>query len=382
MARWFFLVGGAAGTIAKTMSAYDMTVSDAIYGLCERYVSRQRLTAMLDREFALLIERLAERRGSTTRFFVFANTVAARSYSSREDMQAEGWLGLRFMTEPLGESSDIILHTCLLDVENLHQQEALGILGVNLVYAGLHWQQDLTAFLDSLLENLAAGRVEVDMLHLTGPAFKGVDNRLVAVQLVQRGLAKATMFLANGELVPPGELLYKKSVMVERGSFRPVTNATLHMLECALSRFGEEPKVQPETVTVLVEMTLDNLLDGDHINHRDFIDRVDFLGALGKNVLISNFLPHHQLAAFLFRHTKKMTPLVMGVPTLREIFDEKYYKGLEKALLKVLVGSSNTISRSTLIRSDQRRLVNSAQRTTCRWHLTFGISTPTLWITA
>ena len=334
VARWFFRVGGASGTIAKTMSAYDMTVSDAIYGPCERYVSRQRLTAMLEREYGLLIERLAQKRGASTKFFVFANTVAARSYSSRKDMEAHGWLGVRFQTEPQGEPSQIIIHARLLDPENLQEQEALGVIGVNLLHAALYHHADPAALLDALLDNLTAERVEVDMVKLTGPAFAGVDNRVMALQLVQRGLTKAAMFLASGEVVQPADALYKKSILVERGSFRPVTKTTLDMLECATSLFVQEPKVQGEDVTVLMEMTLKNLIDGDRIDPKDFLDRVDILAALGKNVLISNYGEYHRLAAYLFRHTKKMIGIVMGVPTLREIFEEKYYADLEGGILE------------------------------------------------
>lgn len=333
VARWFFRVGGAAGTIAKTMSAYDMTVSDAIYGPCERYVSRQRLTAMLEREYGLLIERLGQKRGASTKFFVFADTVAAKSYS-RKDVEAHGWLGVRFQTEPEAEPSEIIIHARLLDPENVQQQEALGISGVNLVHAAFYLHHDPAALLDALLDNLTTERVEVDMVKLTGPAFKGVDNRVMALQLVQRGLTKAAMFLASGEVVQPADVLYKKSIMVERGSFRPVIKTTLDMLECATSLFVQEPKVQGEEVTVLMEMTLKNLIEGDRIDPKDFLDRVDILGALGKDVLISNYGEYHRLAAYLFRHTKKMIGIVMGVPTLREIFEEKYYADLEGGILE------------------------------------------------
>ena len=333
VARWFFRVGGAAGTIAKTMSAYDMTVSDAIYGPCERYVSRQRLTAMLEREYGLLIERLGQKRGANTKFFVFADTVAAKSYS-RKDVEAHGWLGVRFQNEPLGEPSEIIIHARLLDAENVQQQEALGIIGVNLVHGAVYLHQTPEALLDSLLDNLTTERVEVDMVKLTGPAFKGVDNRVIALQLVQRGLTKAAMFLASGEVVQPADVLYKKSILVERGSFRPVIKTTLDMLDCATSLFVQEPKVQGEEVTVLMEMTLKNLIEGDRIDPKDFLDRVDILGALGKNVLISNYGEYHRLAAYLFRHTKKMIGIVMGVPTLREIFEEKYYADLEGGILE------------------------------------------------
>jgi hypothetical protein len=332
VARWFFRVGGASGTIAKTMSAYDMTISDAIYGPCDRYVSRQRLQSMLDREFALLVERLHEKRGATTRFFVFANTVVARSYTRKDE--GHGWLGMEFQTEANHPPSQIIIHVRLLDKENLPEQEALGIVGVNLVFGALYQHEDPYSLIDSLLDNLTNDRVEVDMIEFSGPAFQMVDNRLMALQLVQKGLTKAAMFTANGEVVQPADVLYKKCIIVERGSFRPVTKVTIDMLECATAQFVQEPKVQGEDVVELMEMTLKNLIEGDKIDHKDFLDRVDILCALGKTVLISNYAEYHRLAAYLFLYTKKMTGIAMGVPSLREIFDEKYYTDLEGGILE------------------------------------------------
>ncbi|HYR84634.1 MAG TPA: TonB-dependent receptor [Terriglobia bacterium] len=332
LARWFFRVGGASGTIAKTMSAYDMTISDAIYGACDRYVSRQRLQSMLDREFALLVERLNEKRGSTTRFFAFADTVAARSYTRQDE--AHGWLGIQFQTEAQGPPSQIIIHVRLLDTENVQEQEALGVIGVNLVYGAIYQHSDPYALIDSLLDNLTTERVEVDMIKFSGPAFAIVDNRLMALQLVQKGLTKAAMFIANGEVVQPADVLHKKCILVERGSFRPVTRVTIDMLECATAQFVQEPKVQGEDVVVLMEMTLRNLIEGDKIDHKDFLDRVDILGAMGKTVLISNYSEYHRLASHLFLYTKKMIGIAMGVPTLREIFDEKYYTDLEGGILE------------------------------------------------
>ena len=332
VARWFFRVGGASGTIAKTMSAYDMTVSDAIYGPCERYVSRERLQSMLDREFALLAERLNEKRGATTRFFVFADTVVARSYTRKDD--AHGWLGVEFETEPRGPASQIIIHVRLLDTENVQEQETLGIVGVNLVHGAFYEYMAPYALIDSLLDNLTTDRLEIDMIKFSGPAFATVDNRLMSLQLVQKGLTKAAMFLPNGEVVQPADVLHKKCIIVERGSFRPVTKVTIDMLDCATAQFVQEPNVQGEDVVVLMEMTLKNLIEGDKIDHKDFLDRVDILSALGKTVLISNYAEFHRLASYLFLFTKKMIGIAMGVPTLREIFDEKYYSQLEGGILE------------------------------------------------
>ncbi len=332
VARWFFRVGGAAGTIAKTISAYDMAVSDEIYGKADRYVSRQRLQAMLDHEYGLLVERLNEKRGDTTRFFCFSETVAARSFVRKDD--CNGWLGVRFQTCPNGASNDIIIHIRMLDSDNLAQQEALGIIGVNLIYGALYLYDKPLELIGSLLDNLTAKRVEVDMIKFTGPDFHGVDNRLMSLQLVQQGLTDAAMFTANGEVVQAAELLYKKAILIERGSFRPVTKVTLDMLRSAQAQFVQEPQVQGEEIAVLLEMTLKNLTDCGEINHKDFLDRVDILCTLGKTVLISNFAEHHRLAAYLQRYTKKMVGMVMGVPTLREIFDEKYYADLEGGILE------------------------------------------------
>ena len=332
VARWFFRVGGAAGTIAKTISAYDMIISDAIYGHSERYVSRQRLETMLNHEFGLLLERLQEKRGATTRFFVFSDTVVARSYSRRDD--AHGWLGIRFQTEPGCEPSQIIVHVRLWDKENLQEQEALGIVGVNLVHGAMYLHSDPTTLIDSLVDNVGANRLEVDLIHFSGPAFAQVDNRLMTLQLVHGGLTNAALFTSDGTVIQPADAFYKKCILVERGSFRPVTKVTLDMLRCAQATFVQEPNVQGEEVLTLMEMTLKNLTDGDKIDHQDFLARVDILASLGKTVLISNFAEHHRLASYFFRYTKKMIGMAMGVPTLKEIFDEKYYADLSGGILE------------------------------------------------
>jgi len=332
VARWFFRVGGASGTIAKTISAYDMTISDAIYGRCERYVSRDRLRTMLDYEFSLLLERLRKERGDKTKFFAFANTVAAQSFTRRTD--CNGWMGIRFQTEPHAEPSEIIIHVRMWDKDNVQQQEALGMLGVNLIYGAFEHHAHPEQLVLALMDNLSTERVEVDTIKFSGPGFQGVDNRLMSLRLVENGLTNAAMFTADGEVVQAAEVLYKRAILVERGSFRPVTKVTIDMLESAQAQFVQEPKVKGEEVVVLMEMTLKNLSNGGEINHRDFLDRVDILGALGKTVLISNYAEFHRLAAFLFRYTKKMIGLVMGVPTLQDIFDEKYYADLEGGILE------------------------------------------------
>ena len=332
VARWFFRVGGAAGTIAKSISAYDMAVSDNIYGRADRYVSRQRLQTMLDHEFGLLLRQLGEKRSADTRFFSFADTVAARSFLRKDD--CHGWMGIRFQTVPQSQPSEIIIHVRLLDRDNLQQQEALGIMGVNLIHGALYLHAQPQWFIRSLMDNLTSERVEVDMIKVSGPGFPGVDNRLMSLQLVQQGLTNAALFTADGEVVQAADVLYKKAILVERGSFRPVTKVTLDMLECAQAEFVQEPGVEGADLVVLMEMTLNNLIDGGGIDHKDFLDRVDILGTLGRTVLISNFAEHYRLAAYLQRYTKMKIGFVMGVPTLREIFDEKYYSALKGGILE------------------------------------------------
>lgn len=332
VARWFFRVGAAAGTIAKSISAYDMVVSDAIYGPTDRYVSRRRLSSMLDHEYQLLVERLKEKRGAKTKFFAFANTVTARSWKQRDE--SHGWMGIRFQTEPGTEPCDIWIHVRMLDRENIQQQEALGIMGVNLIHSAFYLFKNPSKLIGSLMDGLTPERVEVDMIRLSGPAFAKIDNRLMALELVQQGLANSAMFTSSGEVVQAAEVLYQKPILVERGSFRPVTNVTIDMLRCAEAQFVQEPNVRGEEIVVLTEMTMRNLVMEGKIDPQDFLDRADLLAALGKNVLISNYGEFHRLAAYLFRYTKKMISIVMGVPTLRELFDEKYYKDLEGGILE------------------------------------------------
>jgi hypothetical protein len=333
VARRFFRVGGAAGTVAKTMSAYDMTFSDAIYGPANRYVSRLRLQKMLDHEYDLLIERLDRKFGAEKTFFVFADTVAARSFKERNE--SHGWLGMRFQSQPRGQPSQIIIHVRLLDEANIDQQEALGVIGVNLVHGAFYHAQP-EKLISSLQENLAPGRIEVDMIKFSGPLFQKVDNRLMSLQLVSQGLTNAVMFKADGETVQPAEIFYKKAILVERGSFRPVTYATNDMLDGARRVFLAQSECSEKDLIVLMEMTLENLLDAGQIDHADFLARVDILGALGRTVLISRFAEYYRLAAYLFRYTNKPIGLVMGVPSLIEIFDEKYYTKLEGGILEAL----------------------------------------------
>ncbi len=330
--RWFYRVGGASGTVAMTVSAYDKIFSDAIYGAGGRYVSRPRVETMLDKEYGLLVERLDESRGEKTTFFAFANTVVARSFSFKED--GHGWLGIRFQTQPRAEPSRVIVHVRLLDKEPNQQQEAIGILGVNLIYGAMFLHAHPESLLRSLVDNLTADRVEVDLIDFSGPDFEAVDNRIMALKLVEEGLTGATMFLASGEVVQPADELYKKAILVERGSFRPVTLTNLDILRCARAQFVQEPLVQNKEIFVLTEMQMRSLTQDGACDYEDFLERVDILSALGKNVLITNYFEFHRLAAYLFRYTRNMIGICMGVATLKEIFEEKYYEDLGGGILE------------------------------------------------
>src|SRR2546428_4014918 len=291
VARWFFSVGGAAGTVAKTISAYDMAVSDGLYGPAKRYVSRQRLEAMLEQEFAQLVERLHDR-GDTKCFFAFADTVATRSFQKAGN--GRGWLGLRFQARPREEPSQIIVHAHLFDSTAAREQDALGVLGVNLVHGAFFRRDNPAELIASLMDELSRERVEIDMIKLSGPAFPNLDNRLMSLQLVERGLTDAAMFTANGEVVQPSEVLYKKPILVERGSFRPATKLTLDLLNRALEQFLQEPSVRGQQTVVLAEMTLRSLSPGEggaDAGHEDFLARADIVRALGFDGLISRFEP-------------------------------------------------------------------------------------------
>ena len=331
-ARWFFSVGGAAGTIAKATSAYDMQVSDSIYGPCQRYVSRERLEAMVDREYTLLVDRLGVDRGDETTFFSFANTVATRSFVRQQN--GHGWLGIRFQTQPRGEPSQIDLHVNLKGKESIQDQETLGILGVNLIYAAMHYQDDPEKMLLSLLDDLSSERFEVDLVDFSGPAYEHVDNRLMALRLVQHGLSRSAMFQSDGKVVQPADILYKKSVLIERSRFRPPTKLNMQLLDSAYADFCEDPNVDPERVLVLSEMTLHNLSQGDDIDAQDFLSRADILCALGKHVMISDYGEFYRLAGYLFQHTQMPIGVALGIPTLLQIFDENYYSNLEGGILE------------------------------------------------
>jgi len=270
VARWFFQAGKAASTVAKTISAYDKSISDALYGTTSRFVSRERLESMLDCEYRQLLQQLDTSRGDRTAFFAFADTVATHG-SSRTSAGGHGWLGVRFQDRPKAEASEVIIHIEMLEAFTSRQQDAVGRLGVNLIYGTYAFVQDPTAFMKSLMDGLDRRRIEIDLIKFSGPSFPGVDNRLRSLELLEMGYTDAAMFLANGDVVQPSEVLYNRPVLIERGSFRPITNVTLSMLDDALAQLRRECDPASGEPSVLMEMTLNNLMSGPVIDHRDFL---------------------------------------------------------------------------------------------------------------
>lgn len=331
--RWFFRVGAAAGTVAKSMSAYDMAVSDAIYGPTERYVSRARLQSMLDLEFKLDLERLGESRGDNTSFFAFADTVAARSHQGGNE--CHGWMGVKFQAHPRDEASQIIMHVRMLDAEASLQQEALGIVGVNLLHGAFFQHHEPEQLVESLLDRLTTGRIEIDMIEFSGIEFRLVDNRLMSLKLVQLGLSGVAMMGPQREVLQPSEALYKKALLVERGSFKPVTHVHLDMMNCAMEKFAADPAVQGRTVLPIMEITMRNLLSEDQkVDRRDFLARADLLAACGMTVLISDYFEYYRLASYLFQRTRERVGMVLGAAGLIQLFDEKYYTQMPGGILE------------------------------------------------
>jgi hypothetical protein len=288
---------------------------------------------MLAHEFRLNRERLAERRGDKTAFFAFADTVSARSF--RGNNECHGWMGIEFQAIPGGPSNRIVIHVRMLDLENSAQQEALGIVGVNLVYGACFLHAEPERLVESLLDGLSTSRIEIDLVDFSGEDFKRVDNRVMSLKLVQLGLTGAAMFDASGRVLQPSEVLYKKPVLVERGRFRPVTYVNLDLAAAALKAFeAEGDDVAPGETVSIMEITMRNLLSDGEVDLSDFLSRADVLATTGHTVMISDFAEYYRLAAYLFRYTSRRIGLAMGAMNLSELFDETYYVKLDGGILE------------------------------------------------
>lgn len=332
VARYFFKAGAAAGTIAKTISAYDKIVSDHVYGAEAggRYVCESRLYKMLDHEYELMIDRLTSERVNT-RFFAFADTVSTINF--HRTTQGQGWLGLRFQLLADGEPNELILHVELLDNNTALQQEALGILGVNMVYGCFRYGHDYKLLLKSLMDKIQ-DRVRVDMVRLTGAQFEQLDNRLLALEIVQQGMTEVAMFDKKGRPIHPSEFLYKQNLLVVRGSFRPVTLINMDMMRCATQQFKSDLDSENARTLTITEITLPNLrLETGAVDERDYLDRANLLNYLGHSVMITNCNQYKNLIIYLRNYRLNKLALVIGARPLLELVSEKYYQNKNGMLL-------------------------------------------------
>jgi len=330
--RNFFQVGGASGTVAKAISAYDMAFSDAIYGSAgsARYVSEPRLRKMLDYEYALLQERLTDERYKKKRFFVFSNTCSTLNYHKNND--PNGWMGVRFQLTPGGETNEVVIHVRLKGTDNIYQQRVIGSIGTSLLFACYWYYDQMDDFIDSLLDNLTTDQAEVDMIHVKGPAFNKIDNRLLALQLVKKNMTDATIFGANNMVYQPKDILYKKDILCLRGRYRPVTKVNEDMMRCGIEYFKQHHE-NTNNLVMLSEITLTNLSGDGEFDSKDFLDRADILCSLGHTVMVSNCHKHDVLVKYLDRCKPKSIGIILGILNIVEMFNEKYYKSAPGELL-------------------------------------------------
>ena len=332
--RHFFRAGGASGTIAKTMSAYDKDFSDAIYGKENdgRYVSRSRLKKILNQEYGLIETRLKRKEHPEKKYFTFANTLATINYS--KTVKGHGWMGCRFQTNAKKDYNEVIFHVRLNDNDSKMQQETIGVMGTNLIYGCFNFYKEPKKLIQSIYDNLTRDNVEMDMIHMEGPDFDGVDNRLLSMILVKENMTDAVIFGPDGKNQQPSEVLYKKNILTIRGSFSPVTKVNIDMMENGFNAFIKENRVDKKNVQLLFEITLSNLkMEGD-IDEKDFLDRADILCSLGHTVLISNYKKYYKLIEYFSNYTKARMGLIIGVNNLMEIFDDKYYRNLNGGILE------------------------------------------------
>lgn len=332
--RNFFRSGGASGTIAKAMSAYDKVFSDAIYGREEdnRYVTENRLKKMISHEIDLIEDRLTREEHADKVFFSFANTVTTIDFAKK--FKGHGWVGIKFQVSPLEKYNEIILHVRFKENDVKLQQETLGKLGVNLIYGAYYMHNNPKELLASLYDNIDKDQIELDMINFSGPRFMYVDNRIMSLYLVSNGFTNAVMFDKDGNNLLPAQQLYKANIFTLRGSFRPVTKVNMDMYNKSIDMFLKDKKVNPDKTKIIFEITLPNLLAEGKLNERDFLDRAELLCSLGHNVMISTFLEYYKLVEYFSEFTKKRLGLAMGVYNLVQLFDEKYYRDLSGGILE------------------------------------------------
>jgi hypothetical protein len=334
VARAFFQAGGASGTLAKSISAYDKTFSDALYNNNKvgRYVSEDRLVKMLNSEYDDLLNIISEQRDPNTAFFTFADTVETLNYQKTN--QGQGWMGVRFQGTDRNQPNEVVIHFRLLENDALLQQYTLGTLGVNLIYACFHFSDDPNTFLQSLMDNLDSFRIDVNMIRMKGPDLNYIDNRLLGVQLVKNGMTDAVMFDKDGNVQQPADMLYKKDIIAIRGSFRPITYVGFGMIKTSVARLKKEGIYSEDKTITICEITMRNLLSSGEFDERDFLARVDILNGMDQNVMVSNYMYFYRLTNFFNSFTIGNLRVVIGVPTLRNLVQKKYYGDLKGGLME------------------------------------------------
>jgi hypothetical protein len=332
VASRLFRAGAASGTIAKSMSAYDMTVSDTIYGKSKRYVSKSRLQAMLNHEYSLLIERLQIERGASTCFFAFADTVSARNYSGTNE--CHGWMGIRFQTEPLGEPNEIMIHIHMNDKEAIHQHEALGLLGLNLLYAAFYHNANLANLVGGILDGIENNRVEVDYIELSGPAFGEIDKRLANIALLRNGLTHAILFDNKQNPIPPTEYFHKRPILLERGTFR-----ALHQVFPGLTTASQQTLKRVEgsdvkQVAHVLEISLNNILKTQQSTNEELLDVLAQLCRYHNNVLVSSYSEFFHLTQYLRRYSNAAIGFIVSAALLPLLFEDERYSLLSGGVLE------------------------------------------------
>ena len=332
--RNFFQAGGASGTIAKAMSAYDKDFSDSIYGIEKngRYVTESRLKKMLSHEIDLIEERVPREKHPNRLFFAYANTVATIDFAKK--FKGHGWVGIKYQVEPEGAFNEIVLHIRFHENEATLQQNTLGTLGVNLIYGAFYKFDEPKKLLRYLYDHIDQDKIEIDTINFSGPQFEKVDNRLMSLQLVKNSMTEAVIFGPDGNNILPASILYKKNILALRGSYRPVTKVNIDMYEKSLEIFKKEKRVDENNTIVIFEITLSNLRAEGEIDEEDFMSRARLLCSLGHTVMISNFQEYYKLVEYFSAYTKKRMGLTLGVNNLIDIFDEKYYRHLSGGILE------------------------------------------------
>lgn len=333
-ARHLFQAGGASNTVAKSISAYDKLFSDHFYneGKPSRYVAEERLRKMVLSEYNELITILDGK--NPQRFFTFANTVETLNYSKTN--HGNGWLGMAVEGTDRYKPNLFFIHVKLHENDTLLQQYTLGTLGINLIFGGLFQLEDPRTILAGLIDNLDTDRVEVDYIYTEGPDMSWVDNRLLNLMLVRTNMTPAIMFDPAGKIQQPGDLLYKKNVLLVRGYFRPINKLGMEFIEDSLKIFRRDEDYRPDNTLAFCEISLNYLMQGEQVNEIDFLHRVELLNLMGQSVMVSRFQRYYELVRYFRQFKLIKLRMVVGLPTFFRIIDDNQYVSLKGGLLEAM----------------------------------------------